>query len=124
MEFTEESEILVHRLPTWSACRERLEGREYPFNPPLKLKSVLALTRSDNVNETVQEVKASEFYAQIYHCVFFHYQELFRPMPVEYSQFAAARLREFTDKLASRFPAKALFASLTGNIRSTLKDYL
>ena len=125
LEFTEDSGILVHRLPTWSACRVSLEGKSYPFNPPLRLEHILALGRSeDGQEEHIRRIKPSEYFAQIYHCLFFHYQEVLRRLPVEYSFYGAQRLREWMDKLMSIYPPEALFASLTGNIRLTLKDYL
>lgn len=124
LEFTESSGILVHRLPTWSACRESLDGRSYPYDPPLNLKHVFALSRSKEDQEYVKTIPGSEFYAQVYRCVFFHCVKIMTSLPEEYQRSGALRLREQTERLLAEFPAQGLFAHLDGDIRSTLKDYL
>ena len=124
LEFTESSGILVHRLPTWSACRESLDGRSYPYDPPLNLKHVFALSRSKEDQEYVKTIPGSEFYAQVYRCVFFHCVKIMTSLPEEYQRSGALRLREQTERLLAEFPARGLFAHLDGDIRSTLKDYL
>lgn len=124
LEFTEDAGILVHRLPTWSACRISLEGKSYPFNPPLRLKRVLALTRSSDGEESIRPVSMAEYFAQIYRCAFFHYKAVMTKLPPECCQPGAMRLRELTDRLIANCPPEALFASLNGDIHLTLKDYL
>lgn len=125
LEFTDGQDILVHRLPTWSACHVSLDGRSYPFDPPLRLKGILALSRSlEGEAEHVRKISSADYFAQVYRCVFFHSQFYLRPLPAEYSQGAALLMRELTERLMDRFEPAGLFASLDGDIQSTLKDYL
>lgn len=125
VEFTEDSGVLVHRLPTWSACRVSLEGRSYPFNPPLKLKSILALSRSgEGEREHVRAITDMEYFAQVYRCAFFHYKEILRPLPADYMQESGIFLRKLTERLIEHCDPVCYFASLDGDICSTLKDYL
>ena len=118
-----EDKIAVHRLPTWSACRIKLEGRVYAYDPPLQLKNVLAITRGE-ANESVQAVSNAEYYAQLYRCGFFHYQPIAQNLPLTAQKQLAASLRDFTAILTERFKPQAFFAHLDGDIRESLGDFL
>jgi hypothetical protein len=118
-----DGEIVVHRLPTWSACRIKLEGRVYAYDPPLQLKNVLAITRGE-ANESVQTISKAEYYAQLYRCGFFHYQPIAQNLPLPVQKKLAVSLRDFTAILTERFKPQAFFAHLDGDIRESLGDFL
>lgn len=118
-----EDKIVVHRLPTWSACRISLDGRVYAYEPPLQLKNVLAITRGET-EESVQEISKAEYYAQLYRCGFFHYAAIAQKLPPDVQKMLAALLRDFTDILTARFKPQAFFAHLDGNIKESLGVFL
>lgn len=126
VEFTGDKGILLHRLPTWSACRESgIAGKSYPFNPPLKLKNIVILSRSKaGEREHVSPITHAEYFAQVYRCAFFHYKEILRPLPADYMQECGIFLRKLTERLIEHCDPVCYFASLDGDICSTLKDYL
>jgi hypothetical protein len=115
--------IYAHRLPTWSACRESgLAGKSYPFAPPLKLKQILALGRGDE--EKIAPLPAEYFFAQIYHCAYFHYAPLFPALPGALRELAAGQLQKLAGYLREISPPRALFAALDGDLNRTLEDVL
>ena len=118
-----DDDILVHRLPTWSSCREAIEGKVYPFAPPLKLKNVLAISRAESI-EGVEEVPWAEYYAQIYRCGFYHHMAVVENLPLEVRKQVTGVIRNFTDILLKRFKPKAFFAHLDGNIKDSLGVFL
>lgn len=123
LEYAADGGILVHRLPTWSACRLRLDGRSYPFSPPLKLKNVLAVSRGED-REYIRAITKAEFYAQLYRCGFYHYLPIAGKLPPEEQKMLAAKIKDFTDILTNRHKPQALFAHLEGSIAETLGDLL
>ncbi len=122
LEYAEDG-ILVHRLPTWSACRVQLEGRLYPFDPPLKLKNVLAITRGSD-HEYVGEISRAEFFAQLYRCCFFHYLPIAPNLPKKEQKMLADAIRKSTARLTDEFKPLAFFAHLDGDIAKTLGEFL
>ena len=123
LEYLDRGDVLVHRLPTWSACRESLDNRRYRFDPPLKLDRILAISR-DESQENIREIPRADFYAQLYRCGFFHYLPLVKPMQREEQMAITEKIRYFTDRLTEKFPPQALFAHLDADINKTLGEWL
>ena len=126
LEYTSNDNIYVHRLPTWSSCRENAESLEllsYPFNPPLRLDGVLAISRGQEC-ESIKPVSQAEFFAQIYRCMFFHYLNICGNLPDWEKKQLAQVLRTSCTELTKRYVPRAFFAHLQGNITETLKEIL
>ena len=123
LEYAEDDRILVHHMPTWSACRVGLENLYYPFEVPLELASVLAVTRGKDA-EVVDKVSYAEFFAQIYRCCFYHYLFVAGELPEPEKKLLTSAVREWAEVIAGRFPHRALFAHLDGNISKSLEGIL
>lgn len=119
-----DGEVLAHRLPTWSACRAGgTAGKSYPFAPPLRVKNLLALGRSDD-GEKIIPLPEADFLAQLYHCVCFHYEPMLKKLPEAERYAAAETMYRLFLKLAKIFPPQALLAALDGNLTETLRGFL
>ena len=116
-------EVIAHPLPTWSRCRESLEGASYPFEPALPVAGVFALARGEE-REELKEAASREFFMSIYSACCCFASPLVRLLPQEERERLLAAIRETADRLAEVSPPTALFAHLDGNLQKTLKDYL
>lgn len=114
---------LAWHLPTWSACRESLDGRFYAFALPLDLSGVLAVTRGEK-EEVLAEITPAEFFAQVYRCCFYHYMPVAVNLPEAEKKALSGFVREWAANLCDRFPPRALFAHLDGDISKTLEGVL
>lgn len=115
--------MIAHPLPTWSRCRESLEGASYPFEPALPVAGVFALARGEE-REELKEAASREFFMSIYSACCCFASPLVRLLPQEERERLLAAIRETADRLAEVSPPTALFAHLDGNLQKTLKDYL
>lgn len=116
-------EVIAHPLPTWSRCRESLEGASYPFEPALPVAGVFALARGEE-REELKEAASREFFMSIYSACCCFASPLVRLLPQEERERLLTAIRETADRLAEVSPPTALFAHLDGNLQKTLKDYL
>lgn len=117
-------DILAHRLPTWSACREGgVAGKSYPFAPALRVKNILALGRSDD-HEKISPLPEADFLAQLYHCAYFHYEPMLAKLPEQYRYAAAEKMAELFWQAAEISPPRALLAALDGNLNESLRGLL
>ena len=123
LEHASDGKLYAYHLPTWSACREGLEGLDYPFAPPLEVVGVLAISRDEQC-ESVKSISRAEFFAQLYRCSFFHYLWSCGNLPEAEKNLLASVIQESTGKMVSRFAPQAFFANLNGDIASTLKGLL
>ena len=116
-------EFFAHPLPTWSICKESLEGQFYPFNRKLPLKSVLGLSRGE-VREYIAPISEDDFLAQLYRSAFFHILAIGGCLPEKEQKQLGNTVWSGVENLAAKFPPCGLFAHLKGDLKSTLGGYL
>ena len=116
--------VWAHPLPTWSRCR--VEGTEklcYPFDPPLRVDNLLILGR-DEEREQIKEVDEWVFFQSLYSAVLLFYTLILRNMPEGLRQKVLSILQARVEYLCGRYPHRTLLAHLSGDIRTTLKEFL
>jgi len=125
LDFSGGGEILVRRMPTWSACREKTNEGNYPSEEELRLIGVLALGRSESGDDEIVELSAAQYFAQCYRSMFYwnlFYQEV---LTEPQKRLLAERMGGFTQIITGRFPPRALLTALEGKaLRSVIETYL
>ncbi len=113
--------IMAHPLPTWSRCREKLAGEFFPVETAIPLKSVLMLDRAEKVEE-VLPVSPLQMMATIYFACTLFELEVLPKLPAAGQRTLADHAKHVAELLCDKFPSRALYAHLDGDLRQTLKD--
>ena len=116
-------ELFVHPMPTWSSCRLGLEGKYFPVNDIYPLRDLLCIARGKE-REEILPVSFAEYFTQIYSSCFFFHREIAKMFRDGEREMLLNAVRSAADEIVKRFPPRALFAHLEGNIAETLGKYL
>jgi len=106
-------------FPTWSRCRQKLEGECFPVSHKVELKALLEATRSQTGREYIGEVTEVEYFSAVYNALFLHMGYLIKDHPEKYCGELAGKSKDFAVKLAGHFKPGAFFADLNADIRKT-----
>ncbi len=123
LEFTSEG-FFAHALPTWSRqmqVPEHLEKAELSAGQAVPVVRVLGLGRGKE-RESVEEISRVDYFGQIARSSFFHCRGIVKLLPEDERQRFSAHIASMGEHLAERFPSRALFAHLDGDLEATLAD--
>ncbi|MBR2426142.1 MAG: hypothetical protein IKB16_05305 [Lentisphaeria bacterium] len=123
LEMTGPDSFTAYPLPTWSACQTSLTDKVYPYDRGMRLGGVLALSRGVE-REEIRTVLPTEYFAQLYRSVYYFHIYFVRMLQREEQEKITACVQKITTALTSAFPALGLFANLSADIKTTLKEYL
>ena len=116
-------EIAAHPLPTWSRCRESIEGEYFPFSKRIVLNRIFAIGR-DPVRENIRTIPEWQYFMNIFSActLFTSYMTNLLPEPEQKRMLET--VRSVASRLAGHFPPAGMFAHLDADLTQTLKDYL
>lgn len=117
------NEVAAHALPTWSRCRESIEGEYFPFRKRIVLKQIFALGR-DPEKENIRIIPEWQYFMCIFNAcnLFNFYMTSLLPEPEQKRMLEI--IRSVSTRLSANFPHTGMFANLNADITQTLKDYL
>ncbi len=116
-------QLSVHPLPTWSRCAVSAEGLCYPVNRVIPLVGVLGIARGEK-QEVILPVSNAEFFTQLYSSSLFFIKSLISVFRGEERTILLNAVQNAVETVFGKFPPKALFAHLDGDLQKTLEDYL
>lgn len=116
-------EIAAHPLPTWSRCRESIEGEYFPFSKRIVLNRIFAIGR-DPVKENIRTIPEWQYFMNIFSActLFTSYMTNLLPEPEQKRMLEI--VRSVATRLSGHFPPAGMFAHLDADLTQTLKDYL
>ena len=116
-------EIAAHPLPTWSRCRESIEGEYFPFSKRIVLNRIFAIGR-DPVKENIRTIPEWQYFMNIFSActLFTSYMTNLLPEPEQKRMLEI--VRSVASRLSGHFPPAGMFAHLDADLTQTLKDYL
>ncbi len=112
-------EFYARPLPTWSACLAGENLDYYDFNREVRVERALLLLR-DEKKEHIGEIPAIHYRLGAVKAVSETSSWLLPYLPDSWRDALASRLMAFSEKLIKKFPPRALFAHLAGNIAETM----
>lgn len=115
--------LFVHPMPTWTHCRETLEGACFPFGNVIPLTRVIALGRGKG-RETLERISEREFYMSVYSACCLFSSQIIKRLPAASQKTLLGAIQRTTTLLCGLSEPSALLACLDADIRTTLKDYL
>ena len=124
LDFSGKDGIYVRRMPTWSACEAGRNEWDYPAGEELPLAAVFALGRSRTGRDEIVEVSPAQFFAQCYRSVFYWSLVRAKDLPRVLQERLAAQVRRRTDRLAEKFPPRALLTVRDGNPVELIEESL
>ena len=116
--------IRVHRIPTWSACREERNEWDYPAGEILPLIGVLGLGRSETGRDEIVPLSPAQFFAQCYRSLFYWNLFYAKELPEEKQRILTDRIRTQAEMITNIFAPRALLTVLEGDLKKVIEDNL
>jgi len=116
--------IRVHRMPTWSACREERNEWDYPAGEVLPLIGVLGLGRSETGRDEIVPLSPAQFFAQCYRSLFYWNLFYAKELPEEKQRILTDRIRTQAEMITNIFAPRALLTVLEGDLKKVIEDNL
>jgi len=114
--------VYAYPLPTWSCCMQSLAGKFFPVDHRIPLKAMLALRRGTD-HESIETLPFIQYQFQIYSSAIFYELTFLPRMPLPEREMTIKMIQQNALKLASMFKSESLYATLDGNLKSTLKKF-
>ncbi|MCQ2352578.1 MAG: hypothetical protein MJ033_03760 [Victivallaceae bacterium] len=108
-------------LPTWSACLAGENPENYDFNREVRVERALLLLR-DKETEHIGEIPEVHYRLGAVKAVSETASWLLPYLPDDWREALASRLMAFAGSVIKKFPPRALFAHLAGNIVETMAE--
>lgn len=126
LEFCENA-IFARPLPTWSQCRETVEGRYFPVSHRVRLAGALALSHADDEHgctERIEPLSKTLFTAQFYRSAMYFPLSVSKWIDDESQHAFSEHVFGLVDKLCSAFPPRVYFSRLDGDLRKVFSEFL